>query len=85
MCTFARYDYTIHSTKEKEKLEKSFQRQFLDLIENDERIKKIHWKKYKTFGYTLKLIVANLFYITLAFALGNKEEIYLFLILRFLY
>jgi hypothetical protein len=72
MCTFGRCDYTINSTKEKEKHLKICQRQFLDLIENDERIKNSYAKQYKTFGYKFKLFVTNLFYILLAIGLGKK-------------
>ncbi|CAF3152048.1 unnamed protein product [Rotaria sp. Silwood2] len=70
MCTFARYDYTIKSDKEKQKHITTFQRQFLDLIENDERIESSHRNKFKTCGYKLTLIIKNLLYILLAIGLG---------------
>jgi hypothetical protein len=73
MCTFGRCNYTIQSQKESLKHIKIFQRQFLDLIGNDERIKQINSYKYQTFAYKLKLVITNLFYILLAIVLGKKN------------
>ena len=73
MCTFGRWNYTIRSDKEKEKHLKIFQRQFLDLVGNDERIQQNSTYKYQTYGYKLKIFITNLFYIVLALALGKNE------------
>jgi hypothetical protein len=73
MCTFGRCNYTIQSHKEKEKHREIFQRQFLDLIENDERIKQINSYKYQTFQYKFKLIITNFFHILLSIILGKKN------------
>ncbi len=78
MCTFGRCNYTIQSHKENVKHVNIFQRQFLDLIGNDERIKQIHSYKYQTFRYKFKIIITNLFYILLSIILG-KNKIQLFI------
>ncbi|CAF0837697.1 unnamed protein product [Adineta ricciae] len=71
MCTFGRNDYTIQTNRENQKHRTIFQRLYRDLIENDERIQKTHFNQYKSAGYKFKIIVTNLFYIILAFALGG--------------
>ncbi|CAF0716728.1 unnamed protein product [Adineta steineri] len=70
MSTFGRNDYTIQSSKQNLKHRTIFKRLYLDLIGNDERNKKIQFSDFKSFGYKLKLIVTNLFYILLAMVLG---------------
>ncbi|CAF1007943.1 unnamed protein product [Rotaria sordida] len=71
MCTFARCDYTIKSDKEKRKHIKAFQRQFLDLIGNDETIESNHQNRFKTCGYKFKLVITSLLHIVLAIGLGG--------------
>lgn len=78
MGTFGRCDYTIQSRRENEKHKNIFQRLYLDLIGNDERIKTNNSIKNKTIGYKFKLIITNLFYILLAIVLGRKEEEFYF-------
>lgn len=70
--TFARYDFTISSSKEKQKRLEAVQRQFLDLIENDERIDKVYLKKFETHSYKFKIAISNLFYILLSIGLGKQ-------------
>ncbi|CAF4924937.1 unnamed protein product [Rotaria sp. Silwood1] len=70
MCTFARHDYTIKTDKEKQKHMTAFHRQFLDLIENDERIESNHQNQNKIRGYKIKMVIKNLLYILLAIGLG---------------
>jgi hypothetical protein len=76
MCTFGRFNYTIQSDKETNKQTKVFERQFLDLIGNDERTQENHSLKYKTCGYKFKIVVTNLFYVVFSIALGMKNKIY---------
>ncbi len=76
MCIFGRCNYTIRSDKEKEKYLKIFQRQFLDLIGNDERFKENRSPKYQTCGYKFKTVITNLFYILLALALGKENSFF---------
>jgi len=83
-CTFGRYNYTKQSDKNNEIQKNTFERSYLDLVGNDERIQKIHLIKYQTFGYKFKLFITNLFYILLAIALGRQEEEFYF-ILPFLF
>jgi hypothetical protein len=73
MCTFGRCNYTNQSDRETNKHMKIFERQFFDLIDNDERIKGNHSSKYQTCGYKFKIVITNLFYILLAIALGKKN------------
>lgn len=72
--TFGRCNYTLQNNKEKMKNMKIFERQFFDLIENDERIKQLSFSKYQTWTYKLKTIITNLFYILLAIILGKKNK-----------
>ncbi|CAF3909465.1 unnamed protein product, partial [Rotaria magnacalcarata] len=70
--TFARYDYTIRSSNQKQKHTEALQRQFLDLIENDETIDRVLLKKFETPQYKFKIVITNLFYILLAIGLGFR-------------
>ena len=76
MCTFGRCNYTIRSDKETNKQTKILERQFLDLIGNDERTKENRSLKYKTCGYKFKLVVTNLFYIVFAIGAGRRNKIF---------
>ncbi|CAF4070820.1 unnamed protein product, partial [Rotaria magnacalcarata] len=75
--TFARYDYTIRSSNQKQKHTEALQRQFLDLIENDETIDRVLLKKFETPQYKFKIVITNLFYILLAIGLGGINWIIL--------
>jgi len=74
MCTFGRLNFTIRSDSEKSKYTKVFQRQFLDLIGNDERFKQNQSFQFKTWSYKLKIIITHLFYVILAIILGRIFE-----------
>jgi hypothetical protein len=83
-CTFGRYNYRKESDENNAIQKNTFERSYLDLVGNDERIQKIHLIKYQTFGYKFKLFITNLFYILLAIALGRQQEEFYF-ILPFLF
>ncbi|CAF1901499.1 unnamed protein product [Rotaria magnacalcarata] len=78
--TFARYDYTIRSSNQKQKHTEALQRQFLDLIENDETIDRVLLKKFETPQYKFKIVITNLFYILLAIGLAYGQYIYMLLL-----
>lgn len=81
-CVFGRWNYAIHSQREKGKISQVFRREFVDLIENDERMKSDQSDHYQTWIYRLKMIVINLVFIIFTFSLGKinliKYEKHLF-------
>lgn len=92
MCTFARYNFTVRTEKDKQKYMANFLRQYRDFMGNDERIKETHSKKFQTFQYKFKMVVTYSFYIVLAIAFGEKTQkhfssyvtFYLYLLFSFL-
>lgn len=74
MCTFGRWNYTIHSDKDKDKYIQIFQRQFLDLIGNDERLVQNHPVQFRTWTYKLKRIITNCFFVLIAIVAGNRNK-----------
>ena len=74
-CVFGRWNYAIHSEREKQKNSQIFRREFRDLIEKDERMKNDPSDQYQTWTYRLKMISINLIYILFSLILGKIDLI----------
>ena len=72
MSTFANYDYTSNSIKTRDRYRAQFERQYRDLIGNDERTKQVDAKRFRSKNYKLKIIVTNLFNLLLGLTLGRR-------------
>ena len=73
MCVFGRWNYATHSDRQKEKYQKTFRKEFRDLVENDERMKSDEVEIYQTWTYRLKMIAINLLFILFSILLGKKN------------
>ena len=73
LSTFARYDYTIVTKANLDKHRLMLERQYRDLIDDDERIRVNNSKEFQKGRYHLKLLVTAAFHLLFALVLGKRK------------